>query len=318
MEIIFYLIILTVSFYILIVSSGVLVSSLVFISRFLQISEYAVSFVLMALATSLPEFFVGISSALSDKPQISFGNIVGANIINVTLAIGLVAIFAGIIKTSFDDVKNDSFIAIAVALSPIIFIWDGVLSRSDGAILIVLFFGHIVYLIKSERHADKIYDSMEHTLASFKDFAKNLFKFIFGCVILLVSSATIVWSVSHIAGALDISLFFAGLILVALGTTLPELIFGIRSARLGRASMAFGNVFGSVAVNSALILGTVALISPIYIVDFKPVFFGFLMMAISLIVFGAIVKYKNKINREVGIALILFYIVFLSLEFLMK
>lgn len=316
--ILFYIFILIIAFYILVRSGGALVSSLTFISRFFGISEYTASFVLMAMATSLPEFFVGISSAISGKPNISFGNIIGANIINVTLAIALVAIFARSIKITSEDTKHDSFLAVLLSLAPLLLIIDGVLSRWDGILLIVMFFGHLVHLIKKGRQTKDVFNSLSPQEKTLKIFFNNFGQFILGSVILLISSSVVVWSVNNLAAIFGLSLFIVGLVIVAIGTTLPEITFGIRSVVRGKDSMAFGNVFGSTATNSALILGTVSLISPIHINNFKIVSFSLLMMTVSLIVFALMVRYKKEITYKNGLALLFFYILFLGLEFLLK
>lgn len=316
--ILFYIFILIIAFYILVRSGGVLVSSLTFISRFFGISEYTASFVLMAMATSLPEFFVGISSAISGKPSISFGNIIGANIINVTLAIALVAIFARSIKITSKDTKHDSFLAVLLSLAPLPLIIDGVLSRWDGILLIVMFFSHLVHLIKTGKQSVDVFNSLSPQEKTLKIFFNNFGQFILGSVILLISSSVVVWSVNGLAEIFKLSLFIVGLVIVAIGTTLPEITFGIRSVVRGKDSMAFGNVFGSTATNSALILGTVSLISPIHINNFKIVSFSLLMMTVSLIVFALMVRYKKEITYKNGLALLFFYILFLGLEFLLK
>ena len=318
LSLIFYIIILAVSFYILVWSCKILVVSLSFMARFLEVSEYVLAFVLMAVVTSLPEFFVGISSALSDKPQISLGNIIGANIINVTLAVALVAIFARAIKITSDESQRSSFVAAAIAMSPVIFILDGIISRTDGIILVSLFLIYIVYLIKKSRKDYKIYNSVSRDVKDLKDFFGNMGKFIAGLIVIFGSSAIIIWSVTNIAITLNFSLFIVGLILVAIGTTLPEITFGIRSVLSGKDSMAFGNVLGSTVANSALILGVVAILSPIHINNFKIVFSSLAMMSLSLITFALMVRYKKAITYKHGIILIFFYIIFLGLEFLLK
>lgn len=318
MEIIFYIFILAVSFYVLVWSGKILVLSLSFMAKFLGVSEYAASFILMASATSLPEFFVGISSSLAGNPEISFGNIVGANIINVTLAVALIAILAKSIKITSEEPRRDSFLAFAIAASPIIFALDGVISRFDGAILVLLFFGHLVYLIKYGKRDDDIYNSIPRELKTLKIFIKNFGKFLAGIVILFGSGALIVWAAGNIADIFKLPLFVIGLVLVSIGTTLPEITFGIRSVFSGKESMAMGNILGSAVTNSALILGVVAILSPIQINNFKVVFSSLIMMVTALFLFALLVRYKKVITYKDGLILLVFYIVFLGVEFLIK
>lgn len=318
MDIVIYLIVLGVSFYAIVWSGKVLVSSLSFVSKFLGISEYTVSFILMALATSLPGFFVGISSAIAGRPNISFGNVVGANIINVTLAVALVAIFAKGIKITANDSRKDSFWAAVISIFPVFLALDGTISRFDGLILISIFIAHFVYLLKLGKDHGNVFNSLPSEQKTLKNAFKNLFAFAYSVLILLGGGWAIIWASIKITAMFNLPLFVIGLVLVSIGTTLPEITFGLRSVLSGKDSMAFGNILGSTVTNSALILGVVSLISPIHIIDFNIAITGLLMMTLSVCLFALIIRYKKALTYKDGIFLLFLYVVFLLLEFLLK
>jgi len=133
-------------------SGMLLVKTLENIAKFLRITEFAAAFIIMAIATSLPELFVGISSAISATPALSLGNIVGANILNLTLIMGLIVLAARGIKIKSREVKRDSFFMFFfIILLLILFFVDNSLSRADGIILVVLFFVYCYELLKRRK-----------------------------------------------------------------------------------------------------------------------------------------------------------------------
>lgn len=313
-----HLLIFFISLLILIRSGTFLVKSLVSISRYLGLSEYVIAFILMALATSLPEFFVGISSALSKAPAISLGNIIGANIVNLTFALGLVICLARGISTVSQVAKRDAWIIFFLALLPVLLVLDGQLARWDGVILVLFFFWYLSRLLRQREKFTKTLNSLTYDIERLKTFFKNLLGFIFGLFLLLISAWGVVYSASIIAQQLGLSLIFIGLILVGLGTTLPELSFGIRSVLMKHQEMTLGNFIGSLAFNSLFILGLVALIHPIQVNGFSALIISALFLALALIVFNVFIRTKERLSRREGIVLLVIYGLFLATEILVR
>ena len=149
---------------VLVISGSMLVRSLSKIAAFLHVSEYVIGFIILAFATSLPELFVGISSAINKTPSIVVGNVIGANIANLTYIIGIPVLLAKGIRIQSRKTKKDSLWMIALALLPLLLMIIGSkISRLDGAILIAAFLLYARKLIKeSKRFTKEIKNRISH------------------------------------------------------------------------------------------------------------------------------------------------------------
>lgn len=313
-----YVLIFFVSIVLLVFSGGKTVESLTRISRFLKLREFIIAFILMAFATSIPELFVGISAALNGIPELSLGNILGANIINLTLAVGLAVLFLGGLEIERETVRRGSILMGTIGLLPLLLIIDGELSRIDGCVLLLAFIFYITWLFDREELFKKVYNDIEPTIINFRNFMKDLVFFGGSVVLLLISSQGIVQSAAFFADFLGIGLGIIGIVLVGAGTALPEVYFSIRAGRAGETKMILGNLMGCVVITSTLVLGLVALISPIKIADFSPFAAARIFLLISILFFLLISRTRSQISRKEGIMLILIYAVFIIFEALME
>ena len=200
-------------------TSGWLVSLLTWMARYLKMSEYTVAFILMAAATSIPELFVGLNSALTGLPELSFGNILGANLLNVTLVLGIAATLRAITLEDERITHGASFV-FTLTFTPLIMLLDGVLSRIDGALLVLIFFAYLRYLFVTSRLSDEDLNTVEPTPATFGEFVKKLFLFMGGVLLLLLASRIVVFAAEAGAARFGIPAFLVGLIGISLGTTL--------------------------------------------------------------------------------------------------
>jgi len=316
--IIIYIFLFIVSIYILVKGGTLAVKKLVAISRYLKISEYILAFILMASATSLPELFVGINSALIKAPILSLGNIIGSNILNLSFVLGAVVIFAKGIKIKSKIAKKDSWIVFFISILPLLLLIDKKLSRTDGFILLIVFIWYLWHILKSKKAFRKKMDDVPSTIQNFKYFIKNLLIFLLAVILLLIGSWGTVRIASLMAQEIGLPLVLISLILVAIGTSLPELVFGIKAVSSGHEGMNLGNIIGSTIVNSTFILATTAIICPIAIESFNLILIsGFFMIFATLIV-NFFIATKEKISLKEGVFLVLFYVVFLITGFLFK
>ncbi|HAM95666.1 MAG: K+-dependent Na+/Ca+ exchanger protein [Candidatus Azambacteria bacterium GW2011_GWB2_46_37] len=311
-----YFLILLISFFILVKSGSLLVRTLFLISRFLGIGEFTLAFILMSFATSLPELFVGIESALSAKPTLSLGNILGANIINMTLALGFVTAISGGFALKSETAKRDIWSIWLISILPIILLTDLTLSRIDGIILLIVFFFYARHLLKEKVYA--ALNNVNQNAVTFKLFIKDVFLFIFGIILLFASSWAVVFSASQIASQLTLPLFVVGIFLLAFGTTLPETVFGLRSILTKHEDMALGNVLGSVAVNSTLILGIVSLIHPIQVQDAPSFLYASLFMIFAFLPLIFLIRTRERLTMSHGLLLMFFYVIFVIGEIIIK
>jgi len=305
----------------LLVKAGVWsVKSLIRISQFLRWTEFFVSFILMAFATSVPELFVGIVSATRGAPEVSFGNVIGANIVNLTFVIGIAAILAKGIKLETEVAKRDSLYTAFIAVLPIIALFDGVISRADGFILMIVTIFYFYQVFSQKELFRKIFKDtfQRRTARLWKRFFLDVFVFIISVGLLFVSAEGIVRSAIYFSKIINIPLLLFGIIFVSLGTTLPEITFGIKSTMIGEKEMVIGNVMGSVVVNSSLILGTVAIISPIKIFNFSLYLGGIIFTFVASLFFYFFAKHEAHISQKEGKFLILVYFLFILFEIILQ
>ncbi len=306
------LLLLLASCTLLVASGSWLVKLILRIASYLRLSEFVVAFIIMAFSTSLPELFVGIDSAIVGNPSLSLGNVIGANIANVTLVIGIVALLGKGLKIKNPKIGDDSFFMLLIATVPItLMMFDKTLSREDGGVLVFIFMIYIWHLIKERRMMRGVFDRGER-----KNLAINCILFLLSLGLLFLSAHLVVGYATKLAIELSLPSILIGLFLIAIATTLPELIFGIRAILAKKADLAVGDAIGSVVCNSTLVLGVTALISPI-----TNSFTLFLTSAISMVMilflFMTFIR-KRSLSIVEAIGLIIVYILFIFLEFYFK
>ena len=300
--------------FVLVVASSYMIQSLSKIATYLRMSEFIISFILVGVSTSVPELFVGISSALSGTPQLSLGNLIGANINDLTLVIGIPILLARGISITTKAARQDIYYMLIIAALPLALMSLGnELSRMDGIILVAVFFAYIHKILLQQRFYHKVLNER----FSRKEIVLDLLMFFMSFGFVVVGAHFAVKHAIGLASHLGMPLILIGLVVLALGTTLPELMFSIRSVREGHPEMALGDSVGSVVVNSTLILGIVAIIHPIKEQVFH-YFTGWMFLLLVCFIFLTFVKGANKLTWREGVALILLYCFFLLVEFYVK
>ncbi len=327
-ELPFNFLLIAVGVFILIRSGVYIVRSLTQIAGFLKISEFTLSFILMAFATTLPELSVGLNSALEKQPLISLGNIMGANILNLSLTLGLVALISGkliIGSKSKETAISHHWFTFLLGISPLLLMVDLKLSRLDGLILICLF---LVYLVRSFHlrrlfHEERSFWSSHFrkrktVSAGFKHLFKNLVIFAVASGFLIFSAFLVVQGAKAVSLRTGLPEFLVGIFIVAFGTTLPELSFGLRAAFSGHGELSLGDLFGATAFNSTWILGIVALISPIKVLDSFNFLFSAFVMALVLFLANLFLQSRESVSRKEGLLLIGIYVSFLVFQLIYR
>lgn len=307
--------ILLASCVVLAASGTYLVRSLGKISKFLRFEEFSVGFIIMAIATSVPEVFVGISSALAGNPALSLGNVIGSNIIALTLVGGIVVLLSkGKIKIKSKEVKNDSFFMSMIVLLPLVlFFVGGTLERMEGIFLIIVFGLYLrKKIIESKRFRKKYKGRVGR-----KEIVLTTMILLISLVTLFVSAEFIVNYAKIISIKLLLPPILIGLILVAIGTSLPELAFGTKASLSGHPELSLGDLIGSVIANSTLVLGVTALIHPISADLFLFLTSGFFMFIVTFL-FASFIESGSRLYWKEGCSLIFLYIFFLILELYIK
>jgi cation:H+ antiporter len=277
------------------------------ISEMMGISTFFTGFLILSVSTSLPELMVAVFSGIEGRAGLSAGNVFGANLVDLTIVLGLSAIVAGNIKLGRKETLDLIELLFITSLASLLVLQRGGISAMHGVVLMSLFG---IYVVRLYRHRDqKMVDGREKV----KNRPAIILKFILSVSILLVSSRMMVDSALAITDALMLTPTFVGVILVSLGTTVPELSVELRAVRQKEYALAMGDLFGSSVTNVTLVLGVASLMNPVSI-DVTPLFtlLPFLFAGI-LIAWYSFSRY-GKMGRRTGIILLALYFAFLLEE----
>lgn len=321
--IIFYLVAFFFLAFILTKAADLTLDAIKSISRATGAQTFVLSALILSLATSLPELFVGITSALEGASSLSFGNLLGANVTNLLLVAGLATAIIGGVAVKGESIFHEFFLAAVAGVLPLLLLLDGRLNRVDGLILLVLYFAYTLsffkgrfiemgrqrlsgnFLVKFIKSAEEIEKKTERSLGHL----------LVGVAALLFVSDLIVQVAVKIAASLSLPVFIVGLILLSLGTTLPEVVVSFRALKTRADGMFFGNLLGSIIINSTLIVGLVSLISPIEIAEPTRFLIPGLIFILALILFWVFLKTKHFLSQREAVVLLVLYLTFVILEF---
>lgn len=297
----------------LFIFGAALVRALTRVTYFLRISEFVAGFLIIAVSTSIPELFVGIQSALAGIPALSMGTVIGSNIADLTLIIGIAMILSKRIKIQSKTIKKDALLMVLIGALPLALMYSGKqLSRIDGVILIIAFIWFEYRMIRQRKSFHKeLTNHIGHAEA-----IMAMLILVVSIVGLYLASQSAVTYAQALSIEMGMPPILIGLILLALGTGLPELTFESIAVKTGHPEMALGDVIGSVVTNSTLVLGVTAIIMPIETDFFLFLVAGLFLISIAIL-FAAFVA-ARYLTWEVGIGLILLYIFFIIVELEIK
>jgi len=307
--------------FILVKATDITIRALNRLSRTFKIGAFGLTAFLLALATSLPELFVSLVSAVEGTQNMALGVILGSNIANVSLVIGGAALIGGSMAVVGDFLRRDIFYSFLAATLPLLLLLAKTLSRVDGLILLTVYLAFNFIVLRGKPLVAELSEQGALVRRFFRRMNQGAAEkqygwLFFGVALLLFSADMIVRAASHLAGTFGLPNLFIGLVFVAIGTTLPELFFEIEAIRQHRISMVLGNLLGSLVVNSTLILGVTVLIRPI---ELDGGFRSYLLATVAFLVifnlFWFFVRTKKRLERwEAGI-LTLAYLLFVLIEF---
>jgi len=230
------------------------------LARWARIAPGIVGATVAAFATSSPELSVAINSAVAGRPQISVGDVLGSNVMNVALILGIALAISGI-QSSKDVVKRDFPVALLVPIITGVLFLDGQLSRFDGILMLGMFLAWtvatVIEAMRQRSAAEKVLGERRHVLALVSSLA--------GLALLFGAGRLIVTGAKGIAIALGINEFIVGATIVALGTSTPELATVLISKFRGHDEVGLGTILGSNIFNGLLIIAVAAVICPITI-----------------------------------------------------
>jgi cation:H+ antiporter len=299
-----------VGFFFIWVGSGLIVSAADRIAKSLKLSSFALSFLILGLLTSIPEFSLGVSSLVSDEPDIIVGTLLGGIVVMFLLVIPLLAIMGNGIKLSNDFDKTRMTVSLMLVTLPSLFVLDHKISFLEGIFMVVAYIAVLIY-IQSKKGvlSERSVDALAKKTYSFIDIGKV----IIGVVIVFLASALVVDKTEYFASIFSISPFVIGLILLSVGTNLPELSLSIRSVLQGKKDVAFGDYLGSAAANT-LLLGMFSLAQRGNIVTSERFYIIYLFTIIAVVFFYFFARSEKNISRTEGFILLTFYVLFILFE----
>lgn len=288
-------------------SAGWLTDGSVGIATRMGIPQLVIGLTIVAMGTSMPEFFVSLMSALGGKPGLAVGNVVGSNIFNASLIVGVAAMVAPIAILP-DTVKRDIPFALVASVVLMMMCLDGNISRLDAVILFVLFivFMYFTLLEAKKMRTDKSQEEQPVKMSV----GKSTVLIVSGLAGLIIGSEVFVDNASALAHTLGVSDAVIGLTIVACGTSLPELATSTVAASRGNSGIAIGNVLGSNVFNILMILGVTGMVSPMSVQGIT--FVDLSVMVIAMILLWLFSFSKYRIERWEGAALTVFFIGYIS------
>lgn len=275
--------------------------------------SFLIGVIILGIGTSAPELVVSALAALAGSPDIALGNAYGSNIINITLVLGVTALISPIIIRS-DVIRYDLMLLIATTALAAIQLADGNLSLIDGIVLVVALVAVLMIQIFLSLRGNKDKVELPEELAAKQQInvLKSFGTLILGLSLLIASSRAIVWGAVELATLWGMSELLIGLTIVAIGTSLPELVASVAAARRGEHDMALGNVIGSNLFNTLGVVGLAAIIKPMQNIDPLILSRDMVMVGlVTLILFIlAIIAFRRQgeMKHGSGVVLILTFI----------
>ncbi len=304
-------------FLVLFKSADQLVIGSVATARNLSVSPMVIGLTVVALGTSAPEIFISVISSLRGQPELAVGNAIGSNIANIGMVLGITALIVPL-KFGADILRSDMPIMVFVTLCAGATLIDYRLEVWDG-LLLLFGLGIFMFRLAAEQRTSASLELAEEitemsrvpTMSNFRAIAT----FLLALVFLLLSSELLVWAITEIAHELGVSDLFIGLTVIAIGTSLPELVVSMTSALKDHMDMAIGNIVGSNIFNILAVLSIPCVLSPTGDLEFELLWRDYALMltlTLTLVAFAYFSKTKPSIGRIKAVILITIWLGYLA------
>lgn len=286
------------------------------IARKTGISEFVIGITIVGIGTSTPEMVVSYFAAFQGQPEIALGNVIGSNIFNILMILGITTLICPITMTRDNRIKDIPMnILITGALllmwlaHSVIGIGQNQISRVEGLIMLAAFAAYLLMMFRSGNNNTE--EDSEEAIKTFSP-GISVLMIIGGLSCLIGGGRVFVNSATAIAHYLNLSEKFIAITIMAAGTSLPELATCIVAARKGRNQMALGNVIGSNIANILLIVGGAAVISPLSLAGISWVDFAVVMVSSVVLLASAYTFKKDRIDRIEGVIFILIEVAYMA------
>lgn len=310
MGIFFNLALYIVAFVVIWLGAGLIVSAVDHFSRRLRLSSFAVSFIVLGLLTSIPEFAVGLNSVSQNDPEIFVGNLLGGVMIIFLFVIPLLAIFGNGISLKHELSKRNIAATLLVVSLPSLMVLDRQVTLVEGIIAIITYL--VLVIMVQKNHG--LLDGNGTNILDVKAYSyKDMLKVLLGIGLVFISSSIIVDQTLYFSNLLNVSPFLISLLVLSLGTNLPELSLAVRSVLSGKKDVAFGDYLGSAAANT-LLFGVMTVLIGGEVITQNNFLTTFIFIVGGLLVFYLFAQSKHAISRKEGIILLVLYALFVLAE----
>ena len=273
-----------------------------------NIPPFIIGATLIALGTSLPEMAASVTASYNHKSDLAVSNVLGSSIFNIVLILGLVFIFSKKVAPKRDLFAKDSAWAIFPIIIFIIMVYsDNLIGRFDGVLFVLLMVAYVLFLVKDAK--ELVEGEIDSSSVNFS-YLKSCSLLLIGFLLIIFGADYSIESASNIAKSFNVSEWLIGIFLISFGTSLPELIVSIVAAKSGNSDMSIGNIIGSNVANFTIVLGSSAIVNPLF-VDFHK--YSFDILVTFLTAFMLLLITANRLyNKSAGIALLIVLALFLQ------
>ncbi len=314
MDIVAYLALIIVLTYLLVKAADLVEDAFVLIAKKLNLSSFLIGFVVLGIASTLPEISIVLTSSIQDRAEISIGNILGASLVTITLVIAINVFMHKKIPFKGSFGVNQVIAGMGLILSQVIVLLDGQLTSTEGAVLIGMYIFYVIYISFRTNHLSKKH-LHENAKIEVGQLSILLGKGLIGLFGLLIFATGIVSAATYLADLLHISDAVVGILILSLGTNIPELTIIIRSHTKDQEKLAVGNFIGSAAVNTA-VLGLLGVLNipGIEVDSITPLIPVLSMLSLGILFFAIFAWTGREITRREAIVLMSLYIGLIIIE----
>lgn len=305
MDVVVQILLLALGFLMLIKGADWFVEGASKIADKLGVPQLVIGLTIVAMGTSAPETAVSISAALKGSAEIAVGNVLGSNIMNILIILGITSIIIPL-SVQKSTVKYElPFMIIITIIFTVLGLTDNVIGIGDGLILWGLFIIYLAYLFRMAKKGQAVVEEVEEN-GKKDSVLKMIVLIIVGAALIVIGSNVSVDAATELARIFGMSERLIGLTVVALGTSLPELVTSVTAGLKGKADIAIGNIVGSNVFNILFVIGTSALITPVvyqanFLVD------SIVCVAVAALLLVCVLNKDNKLKRWGGITMLVCY-----------
>ncbi len=287
-----------------------LITGAVRIARQFKISPFVIGATVIGFGTSAPELAVSVLASFQGSPELALGNVIGSNIANVGLVLGLTALVSPLCIAE-KRLRDESIPLLGATFLILGLAWNLQLSRVNGAVLILLLAAYIWRNLSKKE--DSIFEVEEdERLFPEGGMGIQVLLIVVGLIMLVLGAHWLVKGAASIARSFGISEWFIGISIVAVGTSLPEIVSSIIAAKRGHAEMAIGNVFGSNIFNILMVLGVAASIKPLHIQE--PIHPDLVVTTVLTCLLIILIRLEHQLSKRDGAILLICYFSYIGMK----